>query len=252
MKQLLNWKTLLLAGLTLASVMALALGYARVTPVAAAPATQDTDATNTITVRGFGKAFGAPDVALVRLGANVMNADIGGAVAEVNRIMTAVRDALRNAGVAEEDLQTAGFNVWSEDRFDPQAGAPTGERVFRAENTLLVTVRDVTALESVIDAALDAGATNVFGLNFSIDDTASLEREARVMALEDARARAEQIAQALGVTLGEAITVDETYRGGSSPQPFAAQGLGGGGGPLIEEGQLAVGVDVTVTYRMAR
>ena len=249
-KNALNWRTLLLLALALVSALALALGYPGVTRVGAEPAPQDVYPINTITVRGFGQAYGAPDVAVIRLGVSVTNPDVGEAVTLVNETMTGVRAALLEAGVAEADLQTAGFNVWSEDRLvEPAAGAAGNERVYRAENMLLVTVRDIGNLEGVINAALEAGATNVFGLSFSISDTTALEREARSDALANAQVRAGQIAEELGVALGDPIIVDESYRGSMVPPPYAT---GLGGGAVIEEGQLSVSVDVTITFRMGQ
>ncbi len=206
---------------------------------------------NSISVSGMGEASGAPDVAYVQLGINVINADVGRAVTEANNTMTKVRDAIVAAGVDTKDLQTVSFSVWPEDRYDPQTGQPTGERVYHVENTLRITVRDITQVSVIIEAGLDAGANSVYGLNFGIDDTSALEAEARTEAVADARARAEQLAQALGVTLGDPIVVSETY--GAVPiMTLDKVGLGGGGGPPIEQGELTVTAQVYITFSISQ
>jgi uncharacterized protein YggE len=127
---------------------------------------------NTITVSGFGEASGAPDIAYVTLGINVVNADVNTAVTEANATTQAIEDALKALGIAEEDIQTAGYNVWPEEQYDPATGMATGERRFRVDSTLIITVRDLTQTGAVIEAGLNAGANSVHGLSFGIEDKA--------------------------------------------------------------------------------
>lgn len=203
---------------------------------------------NTITVSGIGDANGTPDVAYVMLGVSVVNTDVGQAVTDSNTAMQQIKDAILALGVAEADLQTTNFNVWPEDRYD-QTGQSTGERVYHVDSSLNVTVRDLAQTSQVIEAGLNAGANSVGGLSFGIDDTTALEAQARTAAIENARSRAQQLAETLGVELGEPIIVSETY--GASPVYFPAErgaGMGGAGAPPISAGQLSVSVQVQVTF----
>jgi len=240
-----------LLGAGLIVSLLLVAAYAGATGAEAAPNPQDATESypvHTVTVTGVGRASGSPDVAYLRIGVHMTGENVGSAVTQVNATMSDVRDALVGSGIAAEDLQTTGFNVWSDERYDAQ-GAPTGERVYRAENMLQITVRDVAQLESVINAGLDAGATNVYGMSFGMDDTAALSQEARLAAIEDARTRATELAEGLGLELGEPIIVQETF--GTGGVALEAAGRGGGGGVVIEEGQLAVSVQVEITFRVA-
>jgi uncharacterized protein YggE len=249
----LAWKAAIPAGLVIVSVVLLAVGCAGGGPIGGAvtAASNASAPTNSITVTGYGEAYGAPDVAYVMLGVDTVNEDIGEAVSQSNQITEQVRDAMLELGIAPEDLQTANFGVWREDVYAPETGLPTGEARYHVTNMIQIVVRELSQAANVIDAGLDAGANSVGGLSFGIDDTTLLENEARVDAVADARARAEALAEALGVTLGDPIIAIENLGYGGVPvaRAEAAMGMGGGGGaPPISEGQLAVSLQVTVTY----
>jgi uncharacterized protein YggE len=253
MNRLFSKKTIGLSALVLVTLVALngcaALGA--VPTAAPAPIQSPAAPTNSITVTGVGQASGSPDIAYIQLGVDVANSDIGQAVSEANQTMDAVMEALKAQGVASEDLQTAGFNVWTEDVYDPASGQSTGERRYHVSNQLQVVVRDLSTIEGLLDDALAAGANNVNGLTFSIEDTSSLLNDARAEAVADAQARAEHLAEQMGVTLGDAITAVEVTS--NNAMPIAATGLGGGGGgPAISEGQLSVTMQLSVTYSISR
>jgi len=115
-----------------------------------------------------------------------------------------------------------------------------------------VTVRDIENVPAVLNAAIDAGATNIYGLNFAIEDSDALASEARAEALDDARQRAGELAGLAEVELGDIISIVE-IQGGFDPfnqTALEARGLGGGGGAAIEPGQLSVNVQLRVTFRI--
>ncbi len=205
---------------------------------------------NTITVSGFGDANGVPDIAYVNLGINIANADVGQAVNDANAAIQAVEDAVKALGVAEQDIQTSAFNVWPEERYDPSTGMSTGQRTFHVDSMLMVTVRDLSQTSAVIEAALNAGANSVQGLSFGIEDTSALESQARTAAVENARVRAQELAQATGVSLGDPIIVTEVS-GYGPVYPMLGGGRGGAdtaSAPPINPGQLSVTVNVQVTF----
>lgn len=207
---------------------------------------------NSISVSGSGEASGTPDVAYINLGTDTIGADVGEAVEQANTDMAAIIAAIIETGVAAEDIQTLNFNVWPEDRYGTD-GQPTGERVYHVNNALNVTVRDIAQVSAVIDAGLSAGADSVNGLSFGIDDTSALEQDARVAAVADARQRAEQLAAAFGVSVGEPIIISEVTNSYNPPIPYAMDAVamgGGAGGPQITPGQLQVNVQINVTFAL--
>ena len=208
---------------------------------------------DTISVTGFGEAFGVPDTGTIQLGFSTSNVDIGQAMSQSNATVERLTQAMLGVGIASEDIQTTNFSVWPEERYDPLTGLPTGEKTYRVENTLSVKVRQLDSMPQVIEAGLANGANNLYGLNFSIDDSGALAAEARSAAVADARARAEELATELGVSLGEARIASEIYNTGYPTSFEAAVGLGGGGGaPPVSEGQLSVNIQVVVTFDIVR
>ena len=212
-----------------------------------APVTQ-----NSISVSGTGDAYGTPDVADLQLGIDVKAGDAGQAIKQANDIMNAVRDAVKGKGVDEKDMQTINFNVYPEDVTDKTTGQPTGQRVYHVQNFLNVKVKDITRIGDVIDAGLGAGATNVSGLSFSVQDTSKLEAEARNRAIADAKARAQQLADGLGVKLGAPIIVTEGIV--SPPPPYSAFSTADGkstasdGTTSVNPGQLQITVQVNISF----
>ena len=109
----------------------------------------------------------------------------------------------------------------------------------------------------IITAGLDAGANNIYGVNFILSDPQSVIDQARTAAIADARARAEAMAAGFGVQLGKIVSISEGINGVPSPVYNAAvgkgDGVGGGGtGVTVSPGQTTVNVQVYVTYAIAQ
>jgi hypothetical protein len=204
-----------------------------------------------ITVVGVGKASGAPDVANISVGVETQADTVQQAVADNKAKMTQLLDALKALGIADKDIQTSNYGVYTERQPVPssEGKGATGPTTYHVNNQVNVTVRDVNKLGDVLDKAVAAGANNIYGISFSVDDTTRLQADARAKAVADARTRAESLAKLAGVTLGDVVSVSEVI-GSSVPMydaPRAAMGLGGGGTP-VQPGELEVSTSVQVTF----
>ena len=236
------------------SILSLALLGAVALSACAAPvvgSANTAEQPHTISVTGNGVAYGAPDIAVVMIGVEVRDADPAQAVDKANEKMAAIMSAVKSLGIEDKDLQTTNFSVYAQEDFEPETGRPTGTRTYVVNNTLNVTVRDLSKVGDVLGKAVGAGANAIHGVNFSVSDTAKLEAEAREKAMADAKARAEQLARAAGVTLDQPMNINEYTSG---PIPFAAEvkaveAAGFGGGPVpVSTGQIQVNLQVNVTY----
>jgi uncharacterized protein len=214
---------------------------------------------DTITVTGIGEASGTPDLARVIVGVEIQSQDLAMAFEQSNSQIDSVINAVVEAGVAREDVRTTNLNVFINRGMQPPPGPEASGMTqsgdtYNVSNQIRLVVRDVDNVAGVINAAVAAGANNIFGLEFGIEDQDALQSDARADAFADARGDAEELAQLAGVTLGEVVLIQE----GGSPafgpmnMSFAEMGRGGGGGATIEPGQLTVNSTVTVTFAINR
>lgn len=215
----------------------------------AAPPAQEAPQ-RTITVTGFGSASGSPDIAYMNIGVETVDSDVAVALQENNTRMEAVMSALQDAGIAEEDIRTSNFNIYQDRSFGP-GGPPSSEppaAQYRVNNSVRITVRDIDTVGTILSTAVDAGANVINGVDFGLADRDSLEAEARVKAIEDARARAQQLADEIGAELGEVITVQETFGGAPGPYAEAAGGGGFNAALPISQGTLSVNISLNITF----
>ncbi len=252
--------------MVLMALALLAVPIVQSTTVQAAPPSQD-DAPDagdqrTITVTGYGVAYGAPDVVQVGLGVEGLNADILVAMDDVTARMNAVMDVLQQNGVEATDIRTESFYIYQEYPYgqppmpvegaEGSTGSQDPQTVYRVSTTVAVTVRETENIAPILAAAVNAGANMVNYIQFNIEDRQALESEARGLAVSDARARAEELASLMGLAVGEPLRVVE---GDLYNNPVFYGGGGGGGAmqaapPPISQGTLSVNMTVNVTFAL--
>jgi len=128
-------------------------------------------------------------------------------------------DAVASAGIPAADVQTSRYDVQVE-RSSPSSTEPPRIRGYRVTNAISVKVRDLTRLGALLDRAVAAGANEVDGPAFARADPAPEEARALAAAVRAARAKAEEMARAAGVQLGELLELRESR--GWQPGPFPA------------------------------
>ena len=199
-----------------------------------------------ITVSGIGRVAIRPDVADLRVGATVAAETAAAAREATAGIMTAVAATIRALGIRDEDLQTASLLVTP--RTDYSGGTPrvTG---YEATNALAVVVRDLERLGSLVDKAVEAGATSVDGPTFRLADPREATTSARRLAVEDAAGRAATLAEAAGLRIVGIASIGE---GGTRPMPMprAARmmAMADAAPSPVEVGTDEVRVEVEVVY----
>ncbi len=239
--------------MALLGLVASALVVSACVPGAPQPAmAQSTDpaptVTRTISVSGNGQAYTAPDKAMISIGVQTRDKDAGKAVDNNTAAMNKILAALKAQGIADKDLQTQNFSINPQYEYD-SSGNPTGAVSFIVDNTLVATVRNLPKLGATLSSAVSAGANNIYGISFGVQDPSALQATARDLAVADARARAEALAKAAGVTLGEVISISESLNV-NNPVPVYARDMAQavGGDVPVATGEQSVSVDVSVTF----
>ncbi len=200
-------------------------------------------------VQGQGTAVALPDMAQVQFGVQTAAATVAEALAANEERMEAVLAALAAQGVAAADLRTSQFAVVPQRDYstEPRVGQIVG---YWVSNYVAATLRDLTALGAILQAAIDAGANDVSGLTFTLADFAPLRAEARAAAVADAAGRAATLAEAAGARLGEVIRLDEVSVGGVSLRRADAENAGTGASVPVAPGNLEVTVCVDAIFAL--
>jgi uncharacterized protein YggE len=203
------------------------------------------ESARTITVLGQGSISAQPDVAYVNLGTRFVASTVTEATQESTDAMTAVIAKLQDLGVADEDIQTANYTIVPQQNY--QDGTPGEITGYQVSNSVRVTLRELDKIGTILDQATQVGANNVFGVTFAVQQPAALQSQAYDKAVAAARTRADELAKAGGVQLGELLSINQNSVSGPSPVIEAAVGRGGGGTP-IPTGNIDVQVQVQMEY----
>lgn len=224
---------------------------------------------NVITVSGEGKTSAAPDLATISF---TVSADAGTAAAAQSAAAgkeNAALAALKNLQIADKDIQTSSYNVYPKysspqpciyNEVNTGSGvaippcAPTESKIigYTASQTVTVKVHDVNAVGNVVSALGDAGISDLNGPNFTVENPDAVQSAARKDAIDQAHAKAEELAKELGVRLVRVVNYSEG--GGGYPVPMA---YGASSGvdkaetvPSVPTGENEITVDVSITYEI--
>jgi uncharacterized protein YggE len=203
----------------------------------------------TLTVSGSGEVKARPDAAYVTVG--VINQ--GKRAQEASQANAAATEkvmaALKQQGIAEKDLQTSNYGV--QPIYENRPGREPLITGYQVSNQVRAIVRDLSKVGSVIDAALDAGANNIQGVYFGLENHAEAQAGALTEAVRDARRKAETLAKAADVKLAGIRQIQEG--GFVRPVPLMAETpmMGRAAATPIAPGELTVSASVTIVFAIA-
>jgi hypothetical protein len=204
----------------------------------------DGDVATGIIATGIGAVKSRPDIAYLTFGVTTQ-ADDAVQAAEENAVRTnAVISAIMKAGIPRADIETTNYSVSPIVDYKKSPPVTVG---YTVSNQVRVTARSLDRIGSLIDTGVKAGANNVQGVDFSIENDTHLRQQALIQAITQARAKAQAMAEAAGVKLGKVIAVSET--GGYAPRPILMGVAKAEAAPTpIIPGELAVTASATVVY----
>lgn len=209
-------------------------------------AESDTDI-RIVTVSGEGKIVVTPDVAHIELG--VQTKDDDATVAQQNnaKLMSAVVEAIKKAGIDEKNIQTTGYSLYQ--TYDYQPDGSQKDPYYVANNIVKVKIKDIDNVGKIIDLATAAGANTVNSIQFSIEDDSEYYKEALILAMASAKSKATAIMGTFDKTPGLPKSVMES--GSSTPIIYGygpEKAMSSDMATPIESGEITITANVSVSY----
>lgn len=206
-------------------------------------------ASDGITVSGTGRISGRPDVLRATIGVEAVRPTVEEALEAANQGAAQVLEALRSAGVADEDLQTRDLSVYP--RYDNMGTQVTG---YAVRNLVEAAIRDLDGAGELLGEVIRTGGDDarLEQVTFDLEDNAALLDDARERAFAEARRKAEQYAGLAGGSLGRLVRVEETTGSPPMPLPFQENAAGGDAASMpIAPGAQEVSVQVLATWELS-
>ena len=207
-----------------------------------------------ITVTGTGETRVSADTAVISLGVSARDKDVLKAQQKVNETIAAIRKALAEQGVEEENINTDFMNIYA--LYD-YSNDQEQLAAYNANSTLAIRVTDMESVGKLIDAAFAAGANTLNGISFSASDTEAAKAESMRTAVEDAKTKAEILAEAAGLKITgiETITENGVYSYENSIGNVYAKGMEEpavefeeDAGTVVQAAKLIVSAAVSITF----
>ncbi|MBU2956700.1 SIMPL domain-containing protein [Paracoccus sp. 1_MG-2023] len=198
-------------------------------------------------VSGSGQARVAPDMAVISLGVTTQGDSADAAMSDNSTRQQAVIDALRDAGIEQSQIQTSGLNLRPMMQYDE--GQPPKVTGYEARNMVTIRATDLARLGEVLDAIVGAGANQIDGIAFERQDGDAGLDEARTAAVQDARRKAELLAEAAGAQLGPILSMSESS-GGRAPQPMMRMEAAMADSVPVQAGEVELSAEVRIEYAL--
>jgi uncharacterized protein YggE len=199
-----------------------------------------------ITVTGEATMAAMPDEAMIRVGVMSQGKTAREATDSNAKAMTAVINAIKSAGVADNDIQTARLAL--QPQFEQGKNGGNHLTGFRASNDVNVRLHEIEKLPGLLDQAVSAGANEISGIQFVVSDASKRLDETRAAAVADARRKADIFAKAAGLTVGRAISITEDGASPAHPVPMMRATVAS----PVAPGEQTLRAAVTVTYELVQ
>lgn len=206
-----------------------------------------------IWVTGQGKVTVTPNIATLNIGVNALSKQVSDAQSQASTAMDKVMAALTGSGIDKKDIQTQEFSIQQVTKWDEQSQQQLIVG-YSVNNMVIVKIRALDKVGAIVDLAAVAGGDliRINGIDFSVEDPSQYYTQARELAMNKAKAKAEQIAALSGVTLDKPTYVSENNY---TPTPYLSNSFksdmaSGAPAPTtsINPGQLEITLDVQVAY----
>ena len=201
---------------------------------------------NTITFSGTGEIFAKPDLVITSFSVITQVKTVAEALSGNTKKMNAVIDFMKSQEIAEKDLKTTNFSI--SPRYEWQDKGSKQVLVgYEVNQSLEVKIRDLIKVGLILQGGADAGANQVGNLNFTIDKEDELKSQARKLAIDQAKSKAKELADQLGIKLVKIVSFSEGGYRDYAPISFSLEKAVA---PQIQTGENKIEVTVNITYEI--
>jgi uncharacterized protein len=203
----------------------------------------------TFSVSGEGKEIVVPNIAEIRIGVISEGKDLTALQKENSEKMNRIINFLKEKGIDEKDIQTENYLVSPKYDYSKPPYKIIG---YTINQNLKVKIRDLSKIGEVLSQAVNYGANNVSGPNFTVDDKEVYLEKAREKAIKNAKEKAEKIAKIAGFRLGKIVGIQESVPSEFYPVMFKAMPESAPeiSQPQIEPGFREIKVQVNITFEI--
>ena len=201
----------------------------------------------TLTVQGAGVVDATADLATISIGVQQVGADVSAAQTDVNGKIEAIISALVEKGLDRGNISTGSIGLYANYDYSSDAESISGYTVY---NSLFVSTTDIDGVGGYIDAAFAAGANNLDYVDFSVTNTSEPGAKALELAVANAQEKAQVIADAAGLKLGDILEINESPSDAYSMPMMYAKEEDAGAGTQVIPSKKQINASVTVTFEL--
>jgi len=205
-----------------------------------------------MSISAVGTVTADPDMARIQIGVQSLGKTAANVLDENSAKMQAILELLSAEGVEDKDVQTTQFGISPQWERRNNNAVNTAPRIvgYVVNNSVSVRLRELPKLGAILDKVTSSGANSIGPIQFDVANRAELLDEARVLAVKTAKARAELLAGAAEVELGDLLLVTEGHS--SNPRPIMARAEASFAADAvpIAQGELDIRASVTLTYEL--
>jgi uncharacterized protein YggE len=201
-----------------------------------------------------GKVDVIPDTAYVDVGITVSGVpNVQEVQKQLNDANNKIIEQIKNLGIDTKDIKTTNYNIYPQYEVRPE-GSTNEIQSYSGNASLVITVRDKDHAPKVVQTATNAGANQISGIRYAVENIDEFRKQARDQAIANAQKQAKDLADKLGIKLGKVINIVES----NTPTPFYSQNFAksavdavgfGSGTPTLEPGTQTVTSSVTLYFQ---
>lgn len=222
--------------------------------------------TNTVSFSGQGKVATSPNVAIIDVSIVTSAKTSKEAQNENSKKSQSLTKFLENQNINEKDIKTTGYNIYPQYSYprpitleaeskDYPEYYDSNPKItsYQVNQTIQVKVRDLEKVDTILDGVVAAGVNQINNLQLTVDEPEKLKEQAREKAIADAKTKASNLQNQLGIRLGRIVNFSEDTGGYPIPMMYAKEAIGMGGGgtvPSVPTGENEITVNITITYQI--